>query len=553
MKTPIVDFIKNYIGDNVSRFHMPGHKGREFLGLESWDITEISGAGNLYEAEGIIAESEKNASELFGSGCTFYSAGGSSQSIRAMLYLAVQNYPYGKPVVVAARNVHKAFIYAAAMLDFDVKWLYPVGDMRSLCSCEISAEELERTLKELKKPAAAVYITSPDYLGGQADIKALAEVCHRNGTILLVDNAHGAYLKFLQPSQHPLDLGADICCDSAHKTLPVLTGGAYLHISKNTKSVFKGNAKAALEMFGSTSPSYLIMSSLDMCNKYLSEGYTERLQGTVELCGKLRTRLENSGWRLEKTDPLRVTVCAPDGLTGTDMAEKLRNNGVECEFADPDYLVLMVTPENTAEDFERVPTALGENTRSYSSKLPLEKVCCEEKTSIRKALMSPKERVSVKDAIGYVCCSAGVGCPPAIPIAVPGEVIDENAVKMFEYYGVEAIEVVRKKKIADNSGVMLKNAVLRIDPIMERFVFDGREYGLIEKSEFFCVTELTAVCLDDIIDEGRCVPLYRALYVPREDIRNWDPVPAELFCDWKKPVSVERMDKKLNTVSFERV
>lgn len=442
MKTPIADFIENYIGKNISRFHMPGHKGHSFIGIEGFDITEIAGAGNLYEYEGIIAESEENATSLFESGHTFYSAGGSSQCIRAMLCLAVQNYKYGKPVIVAARNVHKAFIYAAAMLDFDVQWVYPKGDMRSLCSCEMSAQELEETLNSMDKPAAAVYITSPDYLGGQADIKVLADVCHRNGTILLVDNAHGAYLKFLSPSQHPLDLGADMCCDSAHKTLPVLTGGAYLHIGKNMPAEYAKNAKAALEMFGSTSPSYLIMTSLDMCNKYLSDGFKESLCDTVKLCDKLKAELTYNGWKTEKTDPLRVTVCAPNGVTGQELAGRLRKYGAECEFADCDYLVLMITPENSEEDFGKVITALGKNTLSYFAKAPLEKIVTDQKMTIRNAIMAKSEKVAVENASGRVCASAGVGCPPAIPVAVPGEVICESAIKMLKYYGIEEIDVV---------------------------------------------------------------------------------------------------------------
>ena len=443
MKTPIADFIENYIGNDISRLHMPGHKGRGPLGVESWDITEIDGAGNLYEYEGIVAESEKNASALFESGHTFYSAGGSSQSIRAMLYLAVQNYAYGKPVIVAARNVHKAFVYAAAMLDFDVCWLYPEGDMRSLCSCRITAESVEKTLKSLDKPAAAVYITSPDYLGGQANIAEIANVCHENGTLLLVDNAHGAYLKFLKPSQHPLDLGADMCCDSAHKTLPVLTGGGYLHLSKNLSAVYGENAKTAMEMFGSTSPSYLIMTSLDKCNAYIADGYDKKLQKAAEMCENAKSALIKNGWKLEETDPMRITVCAPDEMTGADLAQKLREHRAECEFADTDFLVLMVTPETSEKDYCRAVEALGKNTYAYSKKKPLEGLLREKKMTIREAMMQPWEKVSAENALGRVCATAGVGCPPAIPVVIPGEIIDEGAVKLLKHYGIETIDVVK--------------------------------------------------------------------------------------------------------------
>ena len=172
---------------------------------------------------------------------------------------------------------------------------------------------LERTLAEVPAPPAAVYLTSPDYLGGMADISALAEVCRKHSTLLAVDNAHGAYLRFLEPSCHPLDLGADLCCDSAHKTLPVLTGGAYLHISRAAPASLRESAKTAMAMFGSTSPSYLTLASLDLCNRYLADGYRDRLR---EMCGRLeevRKALTAAGWQVEPSDPLRLTVKAPAG------------------------------------------------------------------------------------------------------------------------------------------------------------------------------------------------------------------------------------------------
>ena len=171
MNTPIADFVRRYAASDAVRFHMPGHKGRPFLGCEPWDITEIAGADALYEAEGIIAESEKNAGALFGSRRTCYATEGASQCIRAMLYLAVTA---GKSrTVVAARNIHRAFISAAALLDLEVVWLWP-EESRSLCGCPISEKNLEQTLSDLPEPPAAVYLTSPDYLGGMADLSALA-------------------------------------------------------------------------------------------------------------------------------------------------------------------------------------------------------------------------------------------------------------------------------------------------------------------------------------------------------------------------------------------
>ena len=437
MNTPVADFVQRYAKAGMARLHMPGHKGRCFLGCEPWDITEIHGADALYEAEGILAESEQNAAALFGSQRTCYSTEGSSQCIRAMLYLAVA--ASGSHTVVAARNVHRAFVSAAALLDLEIRWLWP-EESRSLCGCPISPAQLEETLHSLPEPPAAVYLTSPDYLGGMAEIPALAQICHQHVTLLLVDNAHGAYLRFLQPSLHPLDLGADLCCDSAHKTLPVLTGGAYLHLSPTAPAQLAPLAKSALGLFGSTSPSYLTLASLDLCNRYLAEGYPQRLAEAVERLAELRERLTAAGWRVEPSDPLRVTVAAPRGVTGHELAGQLRRQGVECEYADRDFLVLMATPENTPEELAQAAAALGQCPgEANPPQLPLargERAC-----SIRQAAFAPRETVDAAHSLGRVCGLPTVGCPPAIPIAVSGERITPEALALFAYYGIEQVEV----------------------------------------------------------------------------------------------------------------
>ena len=449
MNTPVVDFVRRYAQQRTTRMHMPGHKGRGPLGCEELDITEIAGADELYEAEGIIAQSEANATQLFGTARTYYSTEGSSQCIRAMLHLALQMRPAkaGRPVLLAARNAHKALLYAAALLDFDIQWLWPAPDAAgALCTCPVEPEALASALDELSaegRTPFGVYLTSPDYLGGMADISALAEICRKHGTLLAVDNAHGAYLRFLEPSCHPLELGADLCCDSAHKTLPVLTGGAYLHINRAASASLRESAKTAMAMFGSTSPSYLTLASLDLCNRYLADGYRDRLR---EMCGRLeeaRKALTAAGWQIEPSDPLRLTVKAPAGMTGGQLANRLRESGVECEYADLDVLVLMLTPENRAADIERLLHAFGTNDAVYAPQptLPLargERVC-----SVREALFAPRETVPAARSLGRVCGAPTVGCPPAIPIAVSGEQIGPEALELFRRYGVEQVEVLR--------------------------------------------------------------------------------------------------------------
>ena len=446
MTTPLADFLRAYAASGTARLHMPGHKGRGPLGCEAWDLTEISGADSLYEAAGVIARSEENAAALFGSAATFYSTEGSTQCVKAMLFLALQNRPAGTPpVIAAARNVHKSFVLAAALLDFEPLWLWPEEGTSSLCACPITAEGLDRRLSALDAPPAAVYITSPDYLGNMADIPALAEVCRRYKTPLLVDNAHGAYLRFLEPSRHPLDLGADLACDSAHKTLPVLTGGAYLHISKTAPAALRDRARAALALFGSTSPSYLTLASLDLCNARLSGDYPARLAEAVRGLEALGKTLSANGWQVEPSDPLRLTLRAPSGLTGLDLADRLRRGGAECEYADRDFLVLMTTPENTPEDLARVSAALGENRAPAAPAVSLPLAKGERTLSIREALFAPQESVPAEESLGRVCGAPTVGCPPAVPIAVSGERIGPEALALFHYYGVKRVDVLKSE------------------------------------------------------------------------------------------------------------
>ena len=445
MKTPIVDFVRGYMESGTARFHMPGHKGKTMLGPEPFDITEIGGADVLYSAEGIIAQSEDNASSLFGTAHTFYSAEGSTLAIKAMLMLASSRTPKGeRPLIFAGRNAHKAFIYGVALLDIDVEWLYP-ENAEHLCACDIDARILENHLTASQRKPCAVYITSPDYLGRIADVRSLADVCNRFGVPLLVDNAHGAYLGFLNENLHPIALGAFMCADSAHKTLPVLTGGAYLHISKNAPQEFLENARHALSVFASTSPSYIILQSLDMCNRYISDGYRARLASFISNVEEVKKKLSEIGFKCEKSEPLKIVINATKyGYTGDDIGDYLRASGIEAEFCDEEYLVLMLTPENSDSDLLRLVhsfEALPVKSPIEVSSAPIKKGRAV--MSIREAMFARSEIVSAKESEGLICALPTVSCPPAIPIAVSGEVITANETALFEKYGVEKIAVVK--------------------------------------------------------------------------------------------------------------
>lgn len=426
---------------------MPGHKGRTFLGMEHLDITEVNGADSLYESDGIIRKSEENASSLFG--CpTFYSAEGSSQCIRVMLHLAkLHGQEIGRrPLILAARNVHKAFLSGCALLDLEVIWLYP-ENTDSYLSCRISPERLERTLSAMEDKPAAMYLTSPDYLGNLEDVAGISEVCRRHGTLLMVDNAHGAYLRFLQPSLHPMDMGADLCCDSAHKTLPVLTGGAYLHIAPRAGGQLIDWARDALALFGSTSPSYLILQSLDAANRYL-ESYPQKLSSLIRLLGEQKQVLENVGYVFCGQEPLKMTISAkPYGYLGTELADILRKSKLECEFSDPDYIVFMFTPENWEEDIRRLSTALLDIPRKPPVlQIPPIPVPGQTVMSIREAMLCVSEKTAVEQCDGRILAAPSVGCPPAVPILVCGERIDSGAIMCFQYYGIRRVSVVKESR-----------------------------------------------------------------------------------------------------------
>lgn len=436
MNTPIYDFIENLISAETLRCFMPGHKGKapqkSLENLYKCDITEIKGADSLFEAEGIIAQSEKNSSQLFGTAYTAYSVSGSTLCIQAMLTL--MKWENRKAFVV--RNVHRSFLNACALLDLDVEWIYPEYS-GGIVSGEISPEIIENALKKCSEPSF-VYVTSPDYTGRMCDIKRISEICRKYNSRLLVDNAHGALLAFMPENMHPIHLGADLCCDSAHKMLPALTGSAYIHTSRPEYAPL---IKKAMLLYASTSPSYPIMMSLDLCNKYISEKIHDDIIKNLAYISELKNKFSG---RIDfvSGEPFHITV---KGFDGNIFSELLREKNTECEYSDFEYTILLMSPVCTERDYKILAESLeyavskAPRTEIIKSKFPQ----TVKKMSIRDAVFSESENIPVEKSSGRICAETNIPCPPAIPIAVSGEVITEKIINIYKRYGILTVNVVK--------------------------------------------------------------------------------------------------------------
>lgn len=424
MNTPIADFLEDYEKKGMLRLHMPGHNGEA-----PHDITEIAGADSLYETDssrGIIAHSEAIAAKLFGAERTCYSAGGSTLAIQAALAILRAQ---GCKTIAAGRCSHRSLVSSAALLGLEVKWLYP----KEYPSADVDCS------KEALSGADALFLTNIDYYGG---------TCRASdpGIPVVVDNAHGSYLKFVSKAGsgreylHPMEFGFPvISAESAHKTLPALTGAAYLHFSKGADF---SRAKEMTALFGSTSPSYLVMESLDKVNgRLLSD--PDSVNRACAFVAGLKQRLTAVGFTLKRSDPLRVTINARAwGWSGTEFAAYLRAHGAECEMADENYVVLLFSAITSPDDCQRAEVSLELIPRRTAKPLVEYPVIRpKQETSIREAVFAKQHSVSVDEANGKVCGGIQVSCPPGIPIVMPGERIDSEAVEALKLYGVKSVEI----------------------------------------------------------------------------------------------------------------
>ncbi len=267
--------------------------------------------------------------------------------------------------------------------------------------------------------------------------------------LLLVDNAHGSHLCFLKENQHPIYLGADMCADSAHKTLPVFTGGAFLHINN---SKFLDLAKKEMQLFASTSPSFPILTSLDLCCSFLKKYGKKsflKLEQTAETIKNLALK---AGLILPEglCDPIRLSFNTSKlGLSGKEISDYLRKFKIEPEFYIDNFVVLIPTPFNRKNDFKRLKKAL--NNLPKLSRKPVKQnqnafyYFDEPKiaTSLNRTLFSESYKINAKDSLGKISKQMICPCPPGVPILLPGEIITNSIVENLINYGIFSLDVLK--------------------------------------------------------------------------------------------------------------
>lgn len=436
--------LKKYCREDNYPMHMPGHKRRVRLtaGYET-DITEIPGFDNLHHPEDILKESQMKAAEIYGTLDSFYLVNGSTVGILAAIHAAVK--PGAK--VAVGRNCHMSVSNAVALRRLNPVYLLPEN------GC-ITAETVEKSLSE-NKDISAVIITSPTYEGVISDTEEISTLCRKKGVTLIVDEAHGAHLPFAAAAGYEsffgksaLKGGADIVIQSLHKTLPALTQTAILH--RNSDAVKRDDLLSALDIYETSSPSYLLISSAEESIVYTDENKNE-------LFGAYKNRLEKlyespSADILEgyadvngKTyrDPGKLVIKSEKlAMTGIEIYDILTNDcGLISEMCRDDYCLMMTSVCDGDDCFERVESALahlkekavGRKKSDFISfsdiRIPAQALLPYEAMEMERELISPDELSGNRR---FIAAEPVIIYPPGIPVLMPGEYIDEEATRIIK-------------------------------------------------------------------------------------------------------------------------
>ncbi len=452
--------IADYTAGDIYPMHMPGHKrNTALLGTQlpyQWDITEIHGFDNLQNPRGILKRCAEAASTLYGSKQTFLLINGSTGGILAAIHAATRP---GDTVLVA-RNCHRSVYHALELGQHRAVYLLPETDAATGISGSISPAAVEAALAQ-NPQIRLVVITSPTYEGVISNIRDIANLCHRQGIPLLVDQAHGAHLG-LSPhfEGDALQGGADLVVTSLHKTLPALTHCALLHLGGDL--IDPARIQRALSIFQTSSPSYLLLASIDQCIRLLAEqkealfaDYASRLQAfdrSIERLKKL-TVLCHGNDNLQRHpafygfDSGKMVISARGtALTGPELTRLLRQQyGIELEMAYADYAIAMTSIADTAEGFAKLARALMDidstlqpadvKPSAFSPSLPRQRMGAWE------ALLLPGRQVALEQAQGLVSLEYVWAYPPGIPLVVPGEVVEDQVLEQIHALLAAGVEL----------------------------------------------------------------------------------------------------------------
>ena len=432
------DVYENYKKADYALFSMPGHKNRAAFVLPkepiNADYTELSVTDDLYASDGAISHLEDDAAALFESGCSCLSAGGASLCVMAAVGL-MRNV---SKKLLLSRFCHSSVINGMSIFGVEPRF---ISQRRGETGYDpVTPAYVEKALaadSEIK----AVFLTSPDYYGGESDVTAIAAVCRERGAVLTVDNAHGTH--GILTGGYPFD--ADIVCDSLHKTLPALTGSAVLNVSKRDVLLFpKEKAKSIMSRLSTTSPSYLLLYSAERALEWMKGEGREAYIKTAARVKTLKDDIKRLGFTVSETasDGRLVISALEKGLSGKELSDALLRDGVVCEMADENAAVLIVTPFNNERDFERLLSSLQE----IGAKAPVAPVTGLIHIPERVLPLSfpegnKTETVSVASAAGKIAAENVYIYPPSRPVVLTGERIDEETVSELFAAGKKNITV----------------------------------------------------------------------------------------------------------------
>ena len=441
---PIINFLTNHADKKTVSFHMPGHKGSaiyrkygytEFLDkMMDCDITEIIGADNLFQTEGILKSAQEEYAKLYGVKRAYMLVNGTSGGVIAAIMASV---PKGGKLVMA-RNSHKAIYNALLLADIQPVYAYPEMIEEYGISGEITADEITRCLDE-NPDASAVILPSPNYYGICSDIKKIAEIVHSRGKILIVDQAHGAHLKFFSDCgftdmpKSAEEQGADVAVNSIHKTLASFTQSAALTFNSDTLDHYVLEDK--LQMIQSTSPSYILMGSLDInadiIKNHKEEAFSAWHDALVYFYDEAKKIEGLEVIRNEKLDFTKINLdMSAYGLSGSELEHLLMEKGIYAELTTGNILMCMTGIGNTKEHMERLLEALKEIAESrpkVEGKKQTPPAVLEARFELC-AVPSKKERVPLENGAGRICASSIIPYPPGIPFICPGERITEEVI-----------------------------------------------------------------------------------------------------------------------------